>query len=202
MTQHVFLDGSSSDTVPVSSGVSQGTVLGPLLFLLYINDLPLSTRNSSTWLFADDRLLYRTVKTPDDCRLFQQDLDALQQWKRTWQMHFRPDKCKILRFTRSHSPIHHTYTLHGTQLEAVQSHKYLGIHLSTNLKFNAHIDFICSKANRTLGLLRRNLRGCTQDKTHNLQYTCQTNTWILLYCVGPTHTQKHWQIRTNQHQGG
>ncbi len=152
-TQRVFLDGSSSDTVPVSSGVPQGTVLGPLLFLLYINDLPMSTCNSSTRLFADDSLLYRAVKTPGDCRLFQQDLDAFQQWERTWQMHFHPDKCKILRFTRAHSPIHYTYTLHDTQLESVQSHKYLGVHLSTNLKFNTHIDFICSKANRTLGFL-------------------------------------------------
>ncbi len=76
-TQCVPLDGSSSVTVPVSSSVPQGTVLGPLPFLLYINNLPLSTRNSSTRLFADDSLLYRAVKTPDDCRFFQQDVNAL-----------------------------------------------------------------------------------------------------------------------------
>ncbi len=121
----VLLDGSSSDTVPVSSGAPQGTVLGPLLFLLYINDLPLSTRNSSTRLFADDSLLYKAVKTPDDCRLLQHDLDALQQWERTWQMHFCPDKCKVLSFTRSHNPIHHIYILHDTQLEPVQTYKYI-----------------------------------------------------------------------------
>ncbi len=111
-TQRILLDGSSSDTV--SFGVPQGTVLGPLLFLLYINDLPLSTRNSSTRLFADDSLPYRAVKTPDDCRLLQHDLDVLQQWEFTWQMHFRPDKCKVLLFTRSYNPIHHIYTLHDT----------------------------------------------------------------------------------------
>ncbi len=165
-TQRVLLDGSSSDTASVSSGVPQGTVLGPLLFLLYINDLPLSTRNSSTRLFADDSLLYKAVKTPDDCRLLQQDLDSLQQWERTWQMYFRPDKCKILRFTSSHNPIHHIYTLHDTQLEPVQTHKYLGVHLSTNLKFNTHTDAICSNANRTLGFLKRNLHGCTRDIKH------------------------------------
>ncbi len=77
MTQRVLLDGSSSGTVPVPSGVPQSTVLGPLLFLLYISDLSLSTRNSSTRPFADDSLLYRAVKTPDNCRLLQQDLDTL-----------------------------------------------------------------------------------------------------------------------------
>ena len=111
-TQRVFLDGSSFDAVPISSGVRQGTVLGPLIFLLYINDFSLSTPNSSTRHFADDSLLYRAVKASDYCRLLQQDLDALQQWQRTCQMNFPPDKCKLLRFTRSPKPIHHTYTLH------------------------------------------------------------------------------------------
>ncbi len=108
-TQLVLLDGSSSDTVSVSSGVPQGTVLGPFLFLLYINDLPLSTRTSSTRLFADDSLLYRAVKTPDDCRLLQHDLDALQQWELNWQMHFRPNKCSfaIHPITQSHPPHMH-----------------------------------------------------------------------------------------------
>ncbi len=90
-TQRVLLDESSSDAVPVFFGIRQGTVLGPLL-LFYINDLPLSTRNSSTRLYADDSLLHRAVNTLDDCRLFQQDMDALQQREPTWQMHFRPEK--------------------------------------------------------------------------------------------------------------
>ncbi len=70
-TTRVLFDESSSDTVSLSSDVPQGTVLSPFLFLLYINDLPLLTRNSSTRLFADDSLLYRALKTPDDCRLLQ-----------------------------------------------------------------------------------------------------------------------------------
>ncbi len=84
------LDRSSFDTAPVSSGVPQGTLLGPLLFLLYINDLPLSISNSCTSLFADDSLLFTAVKTNDDCELLQKDLDALQRWEHTWQMHFCP----------------------------------------------------------------------------------------------------------------
>ncbi len=140
-TQRV-LDGSSSDTVPVSSGVPQGTVLVPLLFLLYIDHLPLSTPNSSTRLFVDDSLLFRAVKTADDCRLIQNDLDAHERWERTWQIHFRPEKCKLLRFTSAHSPIHHTCTLHNSDLKSVHTHKYLGIHLSSHFKFNPHIDHV------------------------------------------------------------
>ncbi len=82
-TQPVLLDASSSKTVTVTSSVPHGTVLGLLLFLLYINDLPLSMPNSSTRLFPDDSLLFGAVKTPDDWRLIQKPLDALQRWERT-----------------------------------------------------------------------------------------------------------------------
>ena len=111
-----------------------------IIFLLYINNFFLSTPNSSTRLFADDSLLYRAVKTSDDCTLLQQDLDALQHWEYTWKMHVHPDKCKFLSFTRSHKPIHHTYAFHNIQIEFVNSYKYLDVHLSTDLKFNTHID--------------------------------------------------------------
>ena len=81
-------------------------------------------------------------------------------------MSFRPDKCMILRFTRSLSPIPFTYTLHNQPLPFVSSHKYLGIHLSTNLSFNTHITRIRSNENCTLGFLRRNLHNCTRDIKH------------------------------------
>ena len=166
-TQRVLLDGSSSDSVTVSSGVPQGTVLGPLLFLLYINDLPLSiSPGSSTRLFADDSLIYRPIKTDDDCTQLQHDLDALEQWESKWQMKFRPDKCKFIRFTRSPSPIPFTYTLHNQPLQTTTSEKYLGVHLSHDLHFKQHIDSITNRANRTLGFLRRNLHNCTPDIKH------------------------------------
>ena len=167
-TQHVLLDGSRSDSAPVSSGVPQGTVLGPLLFLLFINDLPeaLLTPDSHTRLFADDSLLFRPIKTSDDCRLLQIDLDALERWEHTWQMQFRPDKCKIMSFTRSPTPILHNYTLHNQTLERVHTHKYLGVHLSSDMNYNTHINNIHHTANRTLGFLRRNLHNCNSDIKH------------------------------------
>ena len=91
-TQSVVLEGAKSEAVPVISGVPQGTVLGPTLFLLYINDLPLQVSSSTTRLFADDCILYREIDSPADAKLLQHDLDALQNWERTWLMSFNSIK--------------------------------------------------------------------------------------------------------------
>ena len=85
--QQVILDGAESNSAPVSSGVP----LGPLLFLVYINNL-LSNVNATSRLFADDCLLYRTIKTTDDAESLQNNLDTLQQWEKDWLMSFNPEK--------------------------------------------------------------------------------------------------------------
>ena len=98
-TQKVVVDGSSSESARVRSGVPQGTVLGPLLFLTYINDLP-STVSSQVRLFADDCLLYRPLKCRADQEQLQRDLSALQDWADRWGMCFNPSKCSVLRVSR------------------------------------------------------------------------------------------------------
>lgn len=95
-TQTVVINGTSSNTVPVTSGVPQGTVLGPILFLIYINDLPEYLSHSKLRLFADDSITYREIKTQDDCFKLQQDLDSAAQWEADWLMAFHPDKCTKL----------------------------------------------------------------------------------------------------------
>ena len=112
--------------------------------------------------FADDSVIYRSIKTSTDCRLLQTDLSALERWEQTWQKSFRPDNCKLIRFTRSTSPVTFHYSLHSQRLASVTSHKYLSIHISSDLKFNTHIDHIRSQANRTVGFVRRNLHNCIQ----------------------------------------
>ena len=82
----------------VTSGVLQGTVLGPLLFLIYINDMP-STVSSTMGMFADDAYIYRSIRNTGDCEILQEDLQKLMQWKQSWLMEFHPDKCKVLRIT-------------------------------------------------------------------------------------------------------
>ena len=81
-----------SDSVPVLSGVPQGSVLGPVLFLVFINDLPDNIR-SSVHLFADDCVLYRNICSLFDCLILQDDLDRLAQWEADWQMKFNVAKC-------------------------------------------------------------------------------------------------------------
>ena len=97
--EKVVVDGSSSESARVRSGVPQGTVLGPLLFLTYINDLP-STVSSHVSLFADDCLLYRPIKCRADQEQLQRDLSALQDWADLWGMCFNHSKCSDLRVSR------------------------------------------------------------------------------------------------------
>ena len=154
----VVLDGQASDPVPVLSGVPQGSVLGPALFLIFINDLPDNIR-SSVRLFADDCVLYRNINSLTDCQILQEDLNSLAQWETDWQMKFNVAKCHSMRVTR-HLPInqiHFNYSLHQQALEQVRSAKYLGLTITDDLEWGQHISEISCKATKILGFLRRNL---------------------------------------------
>jgi len=91
--QCVVLDKVSSSSCPVLSGVPQGTVLGPTLFSIYINDLPESSLHSSVKLFADDCIIYKAIRTPEDAEKLQEDLCALQEWQERWLMRLNVSKC-------------------------------------------------------------------------------------------------------------
>lgn len=157
-TQRVVVDGSYSGWSPVRSGVPQGTVLGPLLFLVYINDLP-DCIESRVRLFADDCLVYREINSVDDQLALQRDLDSLEEWASKWGMKFNPSKCNILSISRS-TPLHKFYSLCGTVLQHVDEAKYLGVTLSSDLQWTKHIQNLTVRASSTLGLLRRNLSAC------------------------------------------
>ena len=154
----MVLDGQASDPVPVLSGVPQGSVLGLVLFLIFINGLPENIR-PSVRLFADDCVLYMNIKSPMDCQILQDDLNSLAQWETDWQMKFNISKCHSIRVTR-HLPenrIQFEYSLHQQKLEQVQSAKYLGITITDNLDWGQHVSEISCKATKTMGFLLRNL---------------------------------------------
>ena len=94
-SQNVVLNGVKSDNIPVSSGVPQGSVLGPILFLAYINDLPEQVK-SNVRLFADDTDLYLTFSKSLTPSILQQDLQHLQSWEKAWDMEFNPSKCQVI----------------------------------------------------------------------------------------------------------
>ena len=129
--QSVLVEGEKSAPVSVMSGAPQDTVLGPLMFLIDINDIGLNMK-SRIRLFADDTLLYATVSSKDDANTLQQDLDSLVAWTTSWQMSLNRDKCKILNVYRSKNPITHQYTMNGVPLDTVTNHPYLGVELSSN----------------------------------------------------------------------
>jgi len=158
-TQDVMLDGQTSSESPVTSGVPQGTVLGPLLFLVYINDLP--TRVSSTVrMFADDCLLYREIRNKNDSKVLQHDLDRLQDWEQDWLMEFNPAKCEAITFTKKTKPVKTEYQLHNQILTTVESAKYLGVNISSKLSWNTHVDITAKKATQSLNFIRRNFSCC------------------------------------------
>ena len=156
-SQKVVVNGVESESIPVSSGVPQGSVLGPILFLAYINDLPDQVQ-SNVRLFADDTAIYITLLKAQDTDILQNDLTKLEQWEKEWDMEFNPSKCQVIHITRSKKPIPSKYFLHGTQLENVPHAKYLGVDISETLNWNTHISRISKKANQTLGFIRRNIK--------------------------------------------
>ena len=146
-----------SDWAPVLSGVTQGTVLGPLLFFLYINDIT-SGIASEIRFSADDCVCYRAIKEEEDTVKLHRDIDRLGCWARKWCMRFQPVKCNMMQLTRKRiKKIHASYTLEGTDLKNAESIRYLGVTITNDLRWNTQVINVCTKANRTLGFLRRNL---------------------------------------------
>ena len=189
--QRVLLNGATSDWCDVRSGVPQGTVLGPLLFLLYINDIG-NDITSTIRLFADDCVLYRTIKSDQDSAILQTDLKRLVEWSDEWQMSFNIKKCYMMHMTQQRkSKSLYSYSMKGIPLTSVTSHPYLGIEIQSSLRWDDHIDKITSKASKTLGMIRRNLSGCTKEiKLHAYKSLVRPQ---LEYAssVWDPHTAKH-----------
>ena len=114
--------------------------------------------SSTVRLFADDTLLYLTIHNSSDCDKFQEDLNNLERWESDWQMSVHPEKCEVTHITTKKTPVLHSYSLHGHTLSSVPQIKYIGVHISQDLKWNSHINSTSSKGNQTLAFLKRNLR--------------------------------------------
>ena len=152
-TQTVVLENEKSDTVPVTSAVPQGSLLGPILFLIYINYLPDRTR-SKVWLFADDTAIYLAVSSLQNTHILQEDLDLLYEWELQWDMEFNPSKCVDIYVTQDRTLFP---SEHGQIQDSVGASKYLSVEISSNLSFNKHIQKICTSASRYLRFIKCNI---------------------------------------------
>ena len=156
--QRVVINGSYSSYSTVQSGVPQGSVLGPLLFLIYINDLERNIK-SNIKFFADDTMLYSIVKGPAiSANNLNHDLDIMQQWAYQWKMEFNPDPTKqateVLSSCKKSSPNHPRLIFNGIAVAKVNDQKHLGLILDSRLSFEKHINEKIMKSKKNVGILK------------------------------------------------
>ena len=185
--QRVILNGSSSTWLPVKSGVPQGSILGPLLFLTYINDLcniPLSP-GTKLMMFADDIMLFKPISTPYDATLFQADVNLVNDWVCNNHLTINTNKTKFMLISRRRNlpknfpPLY----INNIQIEHVSHFKYLGVWISDDLTWSKHVESVCCKARRILGYMFRTFSPhCNQDSIIAL-YKCQVLPILEYACV-------------------
>lgn len=169
--QIVVVNGAQSQVYYARTGVPQGSHLGPILFLTFINDIVTHVRGSKVSLYADDFKIYRLIKKPEDAYVLQSDLDNIARWCINNGMVLNHNKCFHISFTKKIRPIISTYKINGEQLTKKNEIRDLGVTLDSKLRFNAHIDNVVKKATWMMGFIRRNARNFKQS-----------NTKIILYC--------------------
>lgn len=151
----VMFKNDCSENFRVNSGVPQGSHLGPLLFVLFINDLPSVFQNSKTLFYADDVKIFRTINSLSDCKLLQEDLKRFWEWCCTNRLILNIDKCKSMSFTRKQNLIAYNYEINSSQLCKLSNFSDLGINLDPKLTFTDHYNHIIKRANVTLGFIKR-----------------------------------------------
>lgn len=154
--QFVGLNGCNSDQYLTTSGVPQGSNLGPLLFLILINDLPSCVKYSQSLLFADDLKIFKAITSNSDAELFQKDIHALVKWSNSNKLFFNIEKCKVMTYSLNKIRIHSNYTMNGNILRREYQVKDLGVFFNDNLKWDQHIDYIVNSSLKNLGFLIRN----------------------------------------------
>jgi hypothetical protein len=161
--QKVVIDGISSDIVRVTSGVPQGSVIGPLLFLIYINYL-YSRIISKIRLFADDAVIYREISDDADIETLSSELNNVNLWCHEWGLELNLSKCTYVYLLRKLSNQHHTHTVNRINFKTSEEVTYLGVTLRSDLSWGKHIRNICGTALKKLGFIKRVLGRYTDEK--------------------------------------
>lgn len=153
--QIVEIGGEKSNPIRATSGVPQGSHIGPWLFLIFIDDITKVIQNSYVLLFADDIKIFRQINNVIDAVKLQEDINRISVWCNNNQLHLNINKCKLMSFHRKAMPIIFDYTINGTLLGRITEIKDLGVTFVSCMSFSRHIDLCISKANSMFGFLRR-----------------------------------------------
>ena len=152
--QRVAVEGNFSEWAKVISGVPQGSVLGPVLFLVYINDLEVGLVSELS-KFADDSKLLKSVSSDEDLDIVREDLHKLESWAEKWQMEFNVDKCSVMHLVKNDMCA--DYSLFNKQIKVSEKERDLGIIVDNKLRFSEQCNAVVNKANSTLGMIKRNI---------------------------------------------
>lgn len=175
--QRVVLNGQQSEWAEVKSGVPQGTVLAPLLFIIFVNSLD-NNLSSRLWKFADDIKLAKAITSDEDMKTLQSDLNILFNWSRKWQMEFNVEKCKVLSVGVNEND---RYYLNGSQLQNVFEERDLGVLITNDLKFSHQCQEARKKSLKMLGVIYRNVNYKSKDVMKKLY--CSLVRPHLEYCA-------------------
>lgn len=169
-SQAVVINNYISSWVTVPSGVPQGSLLGPLLFVVFVNDVGLSLRSSQLLCFADDMKIYAKITSVSDAENLQADLVRLEDYCVCSELDLNTSKCSVVTFSRKRNAIHFDYVLKGKTLQRVSTMSDLGVVHDSKLLFDTHIDTIVTKATRALGFVMRSSQDFKDAKTLKILY--------------------------------
>ena len=187
-SQQVVVNGQTSQSAGVLSGVPQGSVLGPMLFLMYINDIA-EGMTSQMRMFADDSIVYRQIHIPADHFTLASDLNKLLSWVKTWQMDFNVSKCAVLSVTTKRNISTYNYFMGSQQIPRTDNQDCLGVTINTKLSWQPHINKVQNKASKTLGLLIRTLHAAPPQVRETAYEVLVRPTLEFATCAWAPHTK-------------
>lgn len=165
-SQKVVINGFESDCIQVTSGVPQGSILGPLLFILFINDIKYCFQNSKFLLYADDLKIYKNITNVSDCLDFQSDLDRFTMYCSKNRLYLSLTKCHSITFTKRKNITQFDYHLSNTPLSKATSLRDLGVQLDSKLHLDVHVENIINKAYQMFGFVMRSCKEFHRPATY------------------------------------
>ncbi|BES95313.1 WD repeat domain 59 [Nesidiocoris tenuis] len=168
----VRVKSTCSEPFVATSGVPQGSHLGPLMFLIFVSDIGrVLSQGVSHLVFADDLKIFTTIRDEEDCGLLQESLESLGRWCVSNRLCLNTGKCSVVSFSRSSSPILTDYVIGGVLLRRGSSMRDLGVLFDNRLAFSDHVDQVCSKGMKMLGFVKRSTRNFRDSSALLALYT-------------------------------